>query len=88
MAPTLARDGGRIARRRDDGGDGARGVVEEGRIAGERAGAGQRHVFPKFGLVAPVGDEALKMRGDRALAALRPETEVDLVEAAAAGGER
>ena len=52
-------------------------------IAGDDAGAGQRHLLPDLGLARVIGLEAGELRRGRALVAGRAQAHVDLVERAA-----
>ena len=67
----VGRNLGGLAAAGDDLGDRARDRRAERLVAADHARAGERHVLPQLGLGPLIGDEALELRGERALAAVR-----------------
>ena len=64
--------------------DGGLDVTGEACVAGDDAGARQRHLLPGLGLVGLVGAEGGKLRRHRPLVARRAQAHVDVVELAGA----
>ena len=62
--------------------------VDQRLVAGDRPGAGQRHVLPGPGLLRLIGGEGLDMGGERPGLARGAQAEIDLVERALGGRRR
>ena len=88
ISAASAIDLGAVARQGEDRVDLGVDLPGERRVAGNHAGARQRHVLPGPGLVALVLAEGLEMGGDRPLVAGRAQPEVELVEHALGGRRR